>query len=152
MGSGKSTIGRPLAKESNRYFLDTDALIENFENKSIDSIFKTKGESYFRELEKKTFNWLSNVNSAVISTGGGMPLYIDDLKKVGKVFYLRVSFEKILKRLNQNEITKRPLFQNIDKAKELYYKRDEIYLQKADVTIEADGKINDIIFQILNKL
>lgn len=151
MGSGKSSVGRLLAKKINKYFIDTDALIEHSENQSIDDIFKSRGESYFRELEKNTFNWLVNVDNAVISTGGGLPIYIDNLKRVGEVIYLKIPFEEILKRLNQSEITKRPLFQNIENARELYYKRDEIYLQKADFVINADMKIDDVIFEILKK-
>ena len=149
MGSGKSTIGRVLAKEINRYFIDTDALIEHFENRSIDSIFKTEGEPYFRELEKNTFNWLINVDNAVISTGGGLPIYIDNLKAVGKVIYLKIPFEVILKRLNRDEIIKRPLFQNINNARELYYKRDKIYMQKADFVIDADIEIKEVVSKIM---
>lgn len=150
MGSGKSSIGRLLAKKIDKYFIDTDSLIEHSENKTIDVIFKTKGEPYFRELEKNTFNWLINIDNAVISTGGGLPVHIDNLKKVGRVIYLKIDFEVILSRLNQDEIIKRPLFQNIDKARELYYQRDKIYSQKADIVVSTDIKIDDIVSKIID--
>ena len=59
MGSGKSSVGRALAREKGMFFVDTDALIESFEGVKIRDIFALKGEAYFRELEKKCFDWLA---------------------------------------------------------------------------------------------
>ena len=68
MGSGKSTIGRILAKKLDTYFLDTDSLIETFENKSISEIFKSEGEERFREMERYCFNWIKkDVRNTIIS-------------------------------------------------------------------------------------
>ena len=137
MGSGKSTVGRILAKELNTYFLDTDSLIENFENMSISEIFKTYGEDKFRDMERYCFNWIkSNVKNTVISVGGGLPVFVPEIKEAGVVIYLKVDFEEILKRMNKREIKKRPLFADKKKAKELFLKRDEIYLKLADFIIE----------------
>jgi len=138
MGSGKSTIGRELAKQiKDSYFLDTDSLIEHFENRRIGEIFETDGESYFRECEKKVFDWIkANVKNSVISTGGGLPVFIPEIKEAGFVVYLKVDFEDIVKRLSKDEIAKRPLFRDFNKAKELFYKRDEIYSKLADLSIE----------------
>ena len=137
MGSGKSTVGRMLAKKLNTYFLDTDVLIESFENKKITEIFKKEGEEAFREMEKRCFEWIkNNVKNTVISVGGGFPVYIPEIKEAGKVIYLKVEFEIILKRMSEDEIKKRPLFQDIKKAKELFKKRDKIYAELADIIIE----------------
>ena len=138
MGSGKSTIGRALAKEiKHSYFLDTDSLIEHFENEKISSIFATKGEEYFRECERRVFDWIKvNVNNSIISTGGGLPMYIPEIKEAGFVVYLKVDFDDIVKRLSKDEIEKRPLFQDLHKAKELFDKRDKIYSKLADLTIK----------------
>jgi len=137
MGSGKSTVGRILAKELNTYFLDTDSLIETFENKTIKDIFEKEGEDKFREMERYCFEWIkNNVRNSVISVGGGFPIFIPEIKQAGKVIYLKVEFNEILQRMNDEEIKKRPLFRNIDKAKELFIKRDEIYLKLADFVIE----------------
>jgi len=137
MGSGKSTIGRKLAKEINTYFIDTDMLIENFENMKINEIFKKYGENKFREMEKYCFEWIKNsVKNTIISVGGGFPIYIPEIKEAGIVIYLKVSFEDILKRMNEEEIKKRPLFQDKEKAKELFLKRDKIYENLADYIIE----------------
>ena len=137
MGSGKSTIGRILAKELQTYFLDTDILIESFENKTISDIFENEGESAFREMEKRCFNWIkSHVNSTIISVGGGLPVFIPEIKEAGSVVYLKVDFSEILNRMNKQELEKRPLFQDIEKAKELFEKRDKIYSSLADIVIE----------------
>ena len=137
MGSGKSTIGRKLAKEINTYFIDTDMLIENFENMKISEIFEKYGENKFREMEKYCFEWIKNsVKNTIISVGGGFPIYIPEIKEAGIVIYLKVSFEDILKRMNEEEIKKRPLFQDKKKAKELFLKRDKIYENLADYIIE----------------
>jgi len=136
MGSGKSTVGRALAKELGSYFLDTDVLIENFENRSINDIFQKEGEDSFREMERRCFEWIKNsVSDTVISVGGGLPVYIPEIKEAGRVVYLKVSFEDILKRMDENEIKKRPLFHDKHKAKELFEKRDEIYSRLADIVI-----------------
>ncbi len=148
MGSGKSSVGRVLAKELNTYFIDTDALIENFENMSIKEIFETQGEEVFREKERYCFKWIkNNVKNTVISVGGGFPVFIPEIKEAGIVIYLRVGFEEILKRMTDEEIKKRPLFQDIKKAKELYLKRDKIYTDLADIIIE-----NKEIDQTVNRI
>jgi len=140
MGSGKSTIGRILAKEMKSFFLDTDLLIENFENKSIKEIFEKEGEEAFREKEKECFEWIKkDVQNTVISVGGGLPVYIPEIKEAGIVIYLKVSFEDIVKRMNKEELNKRPLFQDIKKAKKLFNERDKIYQKLADYIIENNN-------------
>ena len=137
MGSGKSTIGRILAKELNSYFLDTDSLIETFENMKISEIFEKFGEDKFREMERYCFEWIKkDVRNTVISVGGGFPVFIPEIKEAGIVIYLRVDFEDILKRMNKEEIAKRPLFKDFNKAKTLFHKRDKIYEKLADYIIE----------------
>jgi len=137
MGSGKSTIGRILAKEINSYFIDTDVLIETFENMSINQIFEKYGEKEFRNMEKRCFEWIKkDVKNTVISVGGGFPVFIPEIKQAGIVIYLKVPFEEILRRMNKDEIKKRPLFENIQTARELFDSRDKIYSKLADIVIE----------------
>jgi len=149
MGSGKSSVGKALAKKSDYYFLDTDAMIESSEGKEIDAIFKEKGEDYFRCLEEDTVKWLrSNVKNAIISTGGGMLVYCEALKEVGKVVYLRVPFETIMSRMNATELSKRPLFKDVVKAKAIYNERNAIYEKKADLIINADSTFEEVLTRL----
>jgi len=138
MGSGKSTIGRIIAKElDNSYFLDTDSLIEHYENREISAIFEKDGEEYFRQAERKVFEWIKqHVKNSVISTGGGLPMFIPEINEAGIVVYLKVNFDDIVSRLTDEEIAKRPLFQDINKAKELFMKRDEVYSKLANYVIK----------------
>ena len=145
MGSGKSTIGRILAKDIQSYFLDTDMLIETFEHMKISEIFEKFGEDEFRKMEKRCFEWIKkDVKNTVISVGGGFPVFIPEIKEAGKVIYLKVSFEDILKRMNKKELEKRPLFKDKQKAKELFFKRDNIYSQLADYIIENNNLDNTL--------
>lgn len=151
MGSGKSSIGRLLAKEKEGYFLDTDAMIESAEGRSVSEIFEKEGEEYFRSLEKKTVKWLkSNVKQSVISTGGGMLVYCEELKEVGKIIYLKVPFETILARLSREELEKRPLFKNEAEAKALYDERNAVYESRADIIIDADDKLENVFKSVLD--
>lgn len=146
MGSGKSTIGRLLAKESDGYFLDTDSMIESLEGQSIAEIFHNKGEAYFRGLENETVHWIKdNVQNAIISTGGGMLVYCDELKEVGKIVYLDVPFETIMSRMNGSELDKRPLFKDVREAEKIYNERDRVYRDKADIIIDASADMKTVL-------
>ena len=152
MGSGKSSIGRALAKEKGMYFVDTDALIESFERQKIRSMFEQKGEAYFRELEKKCFEWLSaNVSNAVISTGGGMPTVIDDFSKLGKTIYLKVDFDTLLERLKAEEFDKRPLFKDLEFARKIFETREPIYTKKAEYVADANVDFEKVLKEVSSK-
>jgi len=149
MGSGKSTIGRLLAKENEAYFLDTDSMIESLEGKSIVDIFHDSGEAYFRALENETVHWLkNNVQNAIISAGGGMLVYCEELKKVGKIIYLDVPFEVIRSRMNSKELDKRPLFKDAIEAEKIYNERDSVYREKADIVLDANNDIQTVLTRL----
>jgi shikimate kinase len=152
MGSGKSSIGRALAKQKNMYFVDTDALIESFEGQKIRDMFADKGELYFRECEKNCFEWLSNnVSNAVISTGGGMPTIIDDFSKLGKTIYLKVDFETLLERLKAEEFDKRPLFADVEFARKIFDAREPIYTQKSELIVDANLEFGEVLKEVSSK-
>jgi shikimate kinase len=149
MGSGKSTVGKKLAKQMKYDFLDTDEMIEGLEDKSIDAIFNDEGEAYFRSLEENAVKWLkNNAQESVISTGGGMLVYCDELKDVGTIVYLKVPFTTIMSRMSPEELQKRPLFKDRTKAQEMYEKRDRIYEERADVIIDADTTIDEVLLRL----
>ena len=152
MGSGKSTIARALHKATSALILDSDSMIENNEGLSVKEIFARYGEAYFRELESKFCAFVAqNVKNAILSTGGGMPMFCD-VKTMGKVFFLHLEFEEILKRLSAEEIAKRPLFQDRDSAFALYKERLKTYQNSAHHIIRANADIQTITQEILSLL
>ncbi len=153
MGSGKSTVGRLLARESGRYFLDADILIESQQGRAIPDIFEEEGEEYFRALERESAEWMAAcVRGTVISTGGGMPTVTERLGDIGKVVYLEIAFEKILERIDAAQRRKRPLFSDIESAKELYERRRKIYESRADMRVDASAPAERVVEEILKRI
>ena len=158
MGVGKGTVARALVKKSNMFAIDTDDLIESMENQKIKKIFDLEGEAYFRALEKKTALWLQeSVNNTIISTGGGFYKQ-ENINKIGKVVYLKSSFQGILDRINaapnaENKLKKRPLLQNMEEAIKLYDSRAKEYEKVAKIVIDVENKdIKDIVKEILGQI
>ena len=158
MGVGKGTVARALVKKSNMLSIDTDDLIESMENRKIKKIFEADGEPYFRALEKKTALWLEkSVNNTIISTGGGFYKQ-ENINKIGKVVYLKSSFQGILDRINAapnaaNKLKKRPLLQNMEEALKLYNLRAKEYEKVAKIIVDVENKdIKDIVKEILGQI
>ncbi|MFM8423008.1 MAG: shikimate kinase, partial [Candidatus Fonsibacter sp.] len=86
MGTGKSTIGKEVAKKLKIEFIDTDILIENETNQTIAEIFKKNGEKYFRDLEEKIFLRIKNDKEKIISSGGGAFINESIRKKILKEY------------------------------------------------------------------
>jgi shikimate kinase len=153
MGSGKSTIGKILAKKLNMKFIDIDEEIERIEGMKISQIFEKKGEKYFRDLEKKLITEFIKRKGYVVSTGGGLGADInnmENMKKNGVVVWLDVPLDIILKRTKKDK-TERPLLnQPVEKIKELYENRKKIY-KMADIHIKAKDKSPDEISQEIIK-
>lgn len=154
MGVGKGRIGRELAKNLGVFALDCDDLIQSANNAKIKEIFAEFGEEYFRKQEKNLAIFLEkSVKNAVISTGGGF-YRVPNLKKIGKIIYLKSDFESIINTINsspnaQKKIAKRPLLSNLTAAKELFLKREKEYETLADIIIDVRKKsTKDIILQI----
>lgn len=107
MSAGKSTVGRTLAELLGYQFVDTDIYIESRFRQRVSDIFRLHGESYFRQKERMILEEIAGLNDAVIATGGGLPIYQDNmdiLLESGTVLYLRYSSEMLAERL---ELTKR---------------------------------------------
>ena len=110
MTSGKSTVGRHLARKLHYHFLDTDYLIETTLNMSIRKIFAQHGEAFFRKLEGSLLERLPQLQQHVIATGGGMPATpqsIKKLKEAGTVVYLAADLDSLIPRLRRDK--RRPL-------------------------------------------
>lgn len=139
MGCGKSTLARALAKDLDLVFLDSDFLIEQEFNQKVSEIFAEKGEEFFREQEQKMADFFCSCSGACIATGGGF-INVSNLEKAGFCIYLKADFEYLKKRLDENEISKRPLFYDEIKAKKLYNERLSKYEQKADFVLDVENK------------
>jgi len=158
MGAGKTTVGKGLARETGKRFLDTDELIVKQMNLSINDIFAKYGEAYFRDLETKLIeNLLIHVSDCVISCGGGLPMKEENrplLKKLGKVIYLNVNETDILRRLKND--TTRPLLQGpreevAERIHKMLEIRDPVYRETADIIIKT-GRMNSsaVVKKIIN--
>lgn len=139
MGSGKTVVGRELAKIMGCKFVDTDEMIEAEQGMAIKAIFATRGEEYFRDLEHEMCKKVADMKNCVVSTGGGAMTYrrnVDAIKQGSKVVFLDASFPVICQRIGDS--TTRPLFRDKEKAKQLYDERKAKYLAAADYVINGD--------------
>ena len=158
MGVGKGAVARRIVqKDHELYALDTDDMIESLTNTKIKKIFATAGEKAFRALEEKTAVWLAeNVRHAVVSTGGGF-YKTPSLREIGTVVYLKADFEWILARIlgapnAKKKLKKRPLFQEVEKARALFCERYEAYEAVADIVIDMRlGDLDEIAELVLRK-
>ena len=139
MGCGKTVVGKELAKIMGRKFIDTDELIEKEQGIAIKAIFAARGEDYFRELEYEACKKVSEMKNCVISTGGGALTFERNaaaLKEGGKIVFLDASFDVICERIGNSN--NRPLFEDREKARQLYDERKTKYLAAADYVIDGD--------------
>jgi len=113
-GSGKTTLGKELAKSLKLPFIDLDLEIEKTEGSTIPKIFKQKKEDYFRKVESRELKkWCAEPYDFVMATGGGVPVYfdnIDHMNQSGKSIFLDVPASEISKRIVNENISDRPLF------------------------------------------
>lgn len=139
MGSGKTVVGQELAKIMGRKFVDTDEIIEAEQGVAVKAIFAAHGEDYFRDLEHECCKKISEYKNCVVSTGGGALTFqrnVDVLKNSGKIVLLDADFDVICSRIGNSNT--RPLFQDREKARELYDTRKSKYLAAADIVIDGN--------------
>lgn len=151
MGVGKTTIGKELAHRLHLKFIDIDDEIEKIEGK-ISDIFKSKNESYFRQLESQ-YIATHDFSSAVVSCGGGLPCYNDNilfLKKNGTVIWLDSDIEWIEQRITPQS---RPLWQqkSIAEIKRLKLRR-ELYYRMADIKLINNHSLDNILSELMEKI
>lgn len=153
MASGKTTIGRALAKRINIEYVDTDELLVKTYGMDIPTIFEKYGEEYFRDLEHNIAKKVVEMPVAVISTGGGMLTFERNgelLKKTGIIICLVRDFDKIYEDLLADK--NRPLAKSKskDELTSLYDMRISKYQKYADYTVENNGSPEDCIKKIIS--
>ena len=157
MATGKSTIGRKVAKRTELPFLDTDKMIEEAEGAECADIMTYAGEEYFRNAERKALEQTAEYENAIVSTGGGLPVWGDNQKWIaehGVSVYLKRTPEQILSRLSPYGRKKRPKFRGLNDEELLAFmhthlaEREPVYMQ-ADIVIDC-SLMND--YEIADKL
>ena len=156
-GSGKSTIGRQLARRLDLDFVDSDQVIEKRLGCTIVQFFEREGESAFRDLEQAVIAELTDRASCVLSTGGGAILRAanrDRLRLRTSTVYLHSAPEEVFRRLRYDQT--RPLLQVPDplaRLRELYAERDPLYRETAAFVIETGRpSVSTLVNMVISQL
>lgn len=149
--SGKSTVGRHLAKKLNMDFVDTDNLIEKCEGMRLQDIIDKKGNKYFWEVEEKILCNL-NCRDTVIATGGSAVLFpkaIEHMKKTGAIIYLEQSLVLLKKRL-YNLDSRGVTLDEGESIESLYNYRVPLYKRYSQATVKVANKsVDDVVDEII---
>ncbi len=153
--SGKSTLGRQIAKSLGYEFVDLDVRIEIAEGKKISEIFSLNGEEYFRKAENVQLKKVQKDAKLVIATGGGVPCFhdgMDFIKENGISIFLDVKPQMLVERMKSSKKNERPLFDLENKTllatvTATYENRLSTY-QRADITVEGDTDPESILWII----
>lgn len=158
MGSGKTTVGRLLAKNLNKHLLEIDEMIEDKIREKIAGYVVKNGWEKFRDCEKYILLKAANSENSIISCGGGVvekPENIVNLKGKGFLIYLSASIETLYKRIGKDK--SRPLLTKTGSMKadlaNIFKKRKNLYEKSADLVIGVDNKtVLQITDEIINAL
>ena len=157
MGSGKSAVGRLLARLLDASFYDSDAEIERRTGVDIPYIFEKEGEAGFRQREREALEALTQIEPIVLATGGGAVLLAENrrhLAERGCVVYLQASVEQQAHRVRHAR--HRPLLTNVDPETKLAQLMDEragLYAEVADLSVTTDGrKVQTVAEEIVRGL
>lgn len=153
MATGKTAVGKELARKKKWQFVDLDELIELKEKRVISDIFAKEGEAYFRRIEKLTLKEVAKEKKFVVACGGGIvidPDNISVMKRTGTLICMVASPEIILERLRDS--SHRPLLNvaNPKKQVELLLKLRAPYYAQADRTIDTSKfSIKEVVAKII---
>lgn len=161
-GSGKSSLGKRLARRLGVRFVDTDKLVEQSEGASIADIFHYEGEEYFRIAERRAVESLANEGvDLVVATGGGLPTWRDNMEwlvRSGVTVYLRRTPEQILSRLSDYGREKRPMFRGKSDEELLQFMHEQMalrepYYAKAQIAVDCSVMSDDdVVEHLVTKL
>ena len=159
MGSGKSTLGEKLAMELKIPFIDSDKVIEEIANMTIAAIFKEKGEETFRKMESMFIQSLANIPAFVLSTGGGMPFFNNNmllLNELGVTVYLKNTSVVLADRLLKGK-NARPLIEGKSKEELIQFIDDNLlhrekFYSLAKLTVENNSQEIVPILKLIHEL
>ena len=158
MSSGKSTLGKKLARSLGYRFVDLDKLIETDQKQDIHSIFSQKGESYFRDIESRMLREILPNRGIVLASGGGTPCFFDNMeyiKNLGISIFLDVPAADLAKRIENHGKDDRPILSGAksleDELRKKIEERREFYSQ-ADLTISGTTDVTDILDALVSIL
>lgn len=148
MGSGKSTLGKKLATHFQADFIDLDTEIEKKCGKSVNEIFDTEGENFFREKEKEALRNLPDKEILFVATGGGTPCFHDNMKWMkehGVVIYLNLPTAILIGRL-KNDKKNRPLIKTLDDKALSNYINEKLeernpFYEQADILVNHNKSL-----------
>lgn len=157
MGAGKTTVGKLLAQQLGKMFVDSDEEIQQRTGVTIAHIFDIEGEAGFRQRETNAIQDLVKLNNIVLATGGGVVLNEqnrDALRRNGMVVYLKSTVHDLWQRTSHDR--SRPLLQTADprgKLRELYEQRDPLYMQVADLVMTTGKQsVHSLVQQLRQEL
>ena len=140
-GSGKTTVGRMLAAQMNREFIDIDERVEKQEGRKISEIFAQRGEAAFRALEKACVAEAAGSAGAVIATGGGAVIDAENMRALsrsGRIYYLR-------RDINRLPTAGRPLSAGANALEAMYNQRHPLYMDCSDAKIDCNSAIENAV-------
>ena len=157
MGSGKTTIGKRLAEQIGFDFVDTDQIIEMRQGITVAEIFAQRGEHAFREMERNILLEMQELDYAVVSTGGGMPCYGDNMNIMlsgGKVTYLKTSPQTLARRLLHSH-NERPLIKGKTENELHQYIAEKLaerepFYSRAHIIVQTENFSMEKLLQSLN--
>ena len=153
MGTGKSTVGRQVARQMGFAFVDSDHEIERQQGKPVSQIFAEEGEPSFRALEREFIEQGHPATKCVVSCGGGLVVpagMLELLRRRGVVICMHAPIETILKRTLH--ATHRPLLQVEDperRLRELYAQREELYRRSGTMVLTDKRPLREIAIHVL---
>jgi len=153
MGTGKSTVGRQVAKQMNFQFVDSDQEIERTQGKPVSAIFAEQGEAAFRRMEREFVEHGHPVQGCVVACGGGLvvpPGMLELLRSRGIVICMHAPIETIIERIMHT--THRPLLQVEDRAqrlRELYAQREALYRRTGTMVLTDNRPLREIAAHVL---
>jgi shikimate kinase len=153
MGSGKTSLGKKLARKLQYDFADLDSLIEQRAKRNIPQIFAEEGEEAFRKLEQAELRRSFEFNNTVVALGGGTPCFFDNLEQINKhgiSVYLKLSAVSLAHRLNDSK-TKRPLIEGLSEGELFEYvqqqlgEREKFYIRAHLIVKGEDLRIDQLV-------